>query len=772
MLKLCGRSSLVSGITRPRTIATKDYNDGPTLKDVCVCCRVAAEMGIRGLTAFVYAHPELLTDFQLNDTRIVIDGNNLCHFLYYYFELPCEYGGDYDQFAKRCETFFSALDSRNITPYVVFDGAYDIKENKFQTSLSRARQRVNTSNIVAYGKELKRILPILAQSCFVHVLQRLGVECVTCDFEADRQIAALARHWSCPVLTNDSDFFVYDIPAGVILLDKLNFGRICPMQQSGVVCRYLEAKIFYCQKFMEFMHVNNHTLVVLFATLLGNDIVDESNFENFLQQIKLPEKAHSRDTSDIKKRRLVGLIAWLQSVHSVRGAIVCILAKLPTNRQKSVESLINLSLECYSIPSSDLHEYFDEDSDQKKYVVRRYGECVLPVWFLVSASRGTIPTVMLNVLAGQRLLLRSQIEASSEVSSYRCSQKLRQIAYGIALSDINIAADSASRCVASVNEYDRECKAIKMRSVKPITEINGIRVPRLSEISQMDSRHRFLLLLESLESSVDCVFDLMTPDAQFLVAVLRYWVRHANAKISSLHVHALLLCFVKLGALDTYLLVASHSKTVAEAVHFSSGLVQANKLQQSVISDLTVTAGEESDLFVVILRSLAADMDEADEDKENDVAVAPEQDLIMCAIDQVKDKLVRFESTPCHSHAVTYNSAVVYAFAKFQSCFKSAACVASLLGLTVPDPASVFSGTVLYNLMRELRSRSNPDIYVTELLGGPLSVLPGCYLRLMNAVLFKVPEGRLEVKDWCRPKKKSKRSRKKSGRAPAADVCD
>jgi len=95
-----------------------------------------------------------------------------------------------------------------------------------------------------------------------------------------------------------------------------------------------------------------------------------------------------------------------------------------------------------------------------------------------------------------------------------------------------------------------------------------------------------------------------------------------------------------------------------------------------------------------------------------------------------------------------------------------------LLGLTVPDPASVFSGTVLYNLMGELLSSSNPDIYVTELLGGPSSVLPGCYLRLMNAVLSDVPELRLEVKDWCRPKKKSKRNRKKSGKAPAADVCD
>ena len=39
---------------------------------------------------------------------------------------------------------------------------------------------------------------------------------------ADDQIAALANYWECPVLTNDSDFLIYDLQAGVILLDYLN----------------------------------------------------------------------------------------------------------------------------------------------------------------------------------------------------------------------------------------------------------------------------------------------------------------------------------------------------------------------------------------------------------------------------------------------------------------------------------------------------------------------------------------------------------------------
>ena len=177
--------------------------------DICLC-RTDAQMGIRGLTTFVDAHPELLTDFRLHDTPIIIDGNNLYHFLYYHFHVPSEYGGDYDQFARSCETFFAALRSCNVIPYVVFDGAYASDGHKFLTSVARARHRVHMSNIAAHGRRAK-LLPVLTHSCFVRVLQVLDVAYVTCDFEADRQIAALARHWNCPVLTNDSDFFVYDI---------------------------------------------------------------------------------------------------------------------------------------------------------------------------------------------------------------------------------------------------------------------------------------------------------------------------------------------------------------------------------------------------------------------------------------------------------------------------------------------------------------------------------------------------------------------------------
>lgn len=47
---------------------------------------------------------------------------------------------------------------------------------------------------------------------FIQVLIQRGVPLVQCLFEADKEIACLAHQWKCPVLSNDSDFYIFDLP--------------------------------------------------------------------------------------------------------------------------------------------------------------------------------------------------------------------------------------------------------------------------------------------------------------------------------------------------------------------------------------------------------------------------------------------------------------------------------------------------------------------------------------------------------------------------------
>lgn len=46
---------------------------------------------------------------------------------------------------------------------------------------------------------------------FWGAIESLGIMHVQCDFEADNEIAAIARQLKCPVLSYDSDFYIYDV---------------------------------------------------------------------------------------------------------------------------------------------------------------------------------------------------------------------------------------------------------------------------------------------------------------------------------------------------------------------------------------------------------------------------------------------------------------------------------------------------------------------------------------------------------------------------------
>ena len=66
-----------------------------------------SQMGVGGLTSFVDDNTHLLSDHRLHNTRVVIDGNNLYHFIYSYYNISFKYGGNLDDFADAVATYFN-----------------------------------------------------------------------------------------------------------------------------------------------------------------------------------------------------------------------------------------------------------------------------------------------------------------------------------------------------------------------------------------------------------------------------------------------------------------------------------------------------------------------------------------------------------------------------------------------------------------------------------------------------------------------------------------
>ncbi len=69
---------------------------------------------------------------------------------------------------------------------------------------------------------LSQMLPFHGTAAFVEVLRDLGVEVVACFGEADTVVAAVANHFHAPVLSNDSDFYVFNLVAGFCPLDYVS----------------------------------------------------------------------------------------------------------------------------------------------------------------------------------------------------------------------------------------------------------------------------------------------------------------------------------------------------------------------------------------------------------------------------------------------------------------------------------------------------------------------------------------------------------------------
>lgn len=208
-------------------------------------------MGISKLTTFMKINTKLTDTFRLYNTKVVIDGNNLYHFLYHKDNLDFLHGGDYDQYAQKVRDFFSLLHTCKIQPYVVLDGGNKQNDVKFETIQNRMKHRLKLVNRLAKNQRIRdNVVPILAFDTFKAVLEEINTPFAVCDFEADKEIGLLANKLNCPVMSNDSDFYILPVTKGLLPFDYVQL----TLQKTGVENEspehYLLARI--CKTFSVF----------------------------------------------------------------------------------------------------------------------------------------------------------------------------------------------------------------------------------------------------------------------------------------------------------------------------------------------------------------------------------------------------------------------------------------------------------------------------------------------------------------------------------------
>ncbi|XP_017107051.2 protein asteroid [Drosophila bipectinata] len=353
-------------------------------------------MGVRGLTSYIAQRAEIyLKPYELHSTALVIDGDNLsCNLYKDVSGTYSAFGGDYDDFYRAVVQFFQVLAECNIRPYVLMDGGYE--EKKLQTVSTRLRGKISVIKKINPNASIT-LFPLHLKEVFVDAVRDCGVPVMRCVFEADDELAALARKLNCPVLSYDSDFYIHNVKyiplitltvkvltkqikdksnqkksrdlrrneakhvekrtkANKILNGIQTASKTTPSKPNVKTYKYLDCCIYRVEHLCGRGTLSPEKLP-LFAALLGNDYIARSAFRNFFAS-GMGKAGRSRKLKQQQKRIQVTL-KWLKEETS-ETALAKVLSRLKKTQRESLASQVNAAICGYSNELCHAYDFFEE----------------------------------------------------------------------------------------------------------------------------------------------------------------------------------------------------------------------------------------------------------------------------------------------------------------------------------------------------------------------------------------------------------------------------
>ncbi|XP_034465837.1 protein asteroid homolog 1 [Hippoglossus hippoglossus] len=479
-------------------------------------------MGVKDLTRLLDTNRSIYREAEFRRQRLVVDGCNLLFLLYLRSDLDQNHGGDYAAFEEEIEKFVTALRLCEIEPYVVMDGGSGNTNNKMETKKQRAEGNIRNCHQAAVEGTRLGVLPLCSKMVFVQTLDRLKVPLAQCYGEADQQIAALASEWQCPVLSNDSDFFIFDLPAGLLPISHFQWKAL---EQNGSSF-YIPCKSYHRSRLCTFFHIQPQ-LLPTFAALAGNDYLK-------LERMKLSIRWDQFDpTLGEKPNRLRGLLSWLSGFltpQEAREAALGLMGNLSSQRKAEVLENLTLGMEMYQLPPSSLETFFIHGITP---LIPAAGEEVgdrVPDWMCRPLMQARLSGDILDVLQLQRKGLHMPVDSKDMPSAALTSRPLRQLMYGLLL--------GRDTCL-QVEEWDRDGLQLKFILVQP--DVRSVtRRLELRSLNKVEQSERLQVILQALKVT-ERSLSRLPPQLRLPVAVTRFWLQNAQPAPDKVLLKSLLL---------------------------------------------------------------------------------------------------------------------------------------------------------------------------------------------------------------------------------------
>lgn len=714
-------------------------------------------MGVRGLTTYInQKKKEFLEDHLLYDCCLVIDGHSLCAQLFRLLNSFVAFGGDYDKFGSYVRNFFKNLRKCNVTPYVLFDGSHE--KRKLKTIYSRLRSKIyGASKLDPVTQGSIQIFPLLFRDVFIEALVDMNVAYTVCEFEADDELAAMARHLNCPVLSYDSDFFIYNVL--YIPFNTLDF-KPKPIDFDGTRTYVMECKIYRVQHMVRNFGGLKEELLPLLATLLGNDFVEKKVFRKFFSQLKLPK---TKKKLNDQQKCIHGLFQWLQN-ETLESAIAKILGRLKKKEKDKVLAIIKKSIDGYhskhcrslkyfnltedSTPVSDwqLPEGFEEtldleeeeennnendaqdndvssndeqDDEEGEEETETNDELVLgvPEWFAEGIRHKYIPKTYINLYTHHIHICAPQAEDYTQDDACVCCLPIMRYAFDL------LVDFPDENCVYICREKHSSYKRLYIGTDLSVPRPFGIPFCELTEVQLKSCFHHFLrnqsmkLDLNLLEI-LPCNFQL------YFIAIL-YWVKNCDVPLGN--IHSLIMCYVMLEAID--------ERTGTFRGHFQFNNQYSKKVEELKKQPATQKFNE-NDYFLNKNKVLY-----------EDCLVAAH---VLLKHFEMDDKIIKKPKSYDHKR--------MHSFAQFQCCLHHLNSLNTLCRNPF-EPTKYcksFNGTFVYNIALKLENQADPKSFFDMYLKGATTVLM-FYKSLCKVYEKFAEEMDLKTTTWMGKKKRQRK---------------
>ena len=453
---------------------------------------------VRGLAAFVEKNFRGWKTIRPRGP-LIIDGYSLCHELYLHSGADNVHGGDYVSFSQYIVRFLNSLLQNQIKPYVVFDGI-DAEQTKKETHdkrrIENAERVQNLLRGTQHSSRADYYLPYLARLVMMEATVRaLGEKNLyVADGDADSIIATLAITRQCPVLSIDSDFYIFPISGGYIPFTEMKWG------EDGV-----HARIFYYTDFAQQYGIKDPKLLIMLPAILGDSMLQPLN-----DALEVLTK-----TTRIRAEAVLKYASEFSVFEDCKNDITRISRRNPLDNVEAANKTYYSSVE--NFPSDGTTDLKVKDSRQS-----------IPRLILGLFRKGKFPTLLMDVMCRGEVDHRIAVEDMSGPWCHEIGVPIRKITYGIICGNHGSIAEHHRR-EGKVNEFPLIRERAKMPSQFHCDDAPILDAQYQNDASKYGEQ---IMMATSMAPGEFRRLQGIPNEFWLFYAVTRYWYLHVTTRVN------------------------------------------------------------------------------------------------------------------------------------------------------------------------------------------------------------------------------------------------